>query len=230
MSYNIAIIAAGGHGSRIGSTLPKQYHVLRDKPILMHTISAFQGIADKIILVISEQMIPLWQSQCKEYDFDIAHEIVTGGNTRFESVQNGLQYIQHRHNDLTTENTAIAVHDAARPLVDPNLIRQSFLLCHQGQGNVLAIKSTNSVRIGSQLSSRAVDRNDVWLIQTPQTFPANILMEAFAEKEKPHFTDEASVVEHLGYNISILESTPRNLKITYPEDLIIAQMYLNNPI
>ncbi len=230
MSYNIVIIAAGGQGNRIGSTLPKQYHVLGDKPVLMHTISAFHGIADKIIVVLNEQMIPFWVAQCQEYDFNIEHELVTGGKTRFESVQRGLMYIQDTYNNLVNRETAIAVHDAVRPLTARDLIQTSFLLCHEGKSNILGIQSTNSIRIGMSESSKAVDRDKIWIIQTPQTFPADVLIEAFSQNEQPHFTDEASVVEHLGYNIHILEGNPKNLKITYPEDFIIAQMYLNqNP-
>lgn len=227
MPYNIVIIAAGGQGNRIGSTLPKQYHVLVDKPVLMHTISAFHGIANKIIVVIHEQMIPQWQSLCKEYDFKIKHEIVVGGKTRFESIQKGLRHIQDIHSDLVDENTAIAVHDAARPLITPQLIQKSFLLCQEGKGNILGIQSINSIRVGTPGSSKALDRDKVWIIQTPQTFPATVLMKAFAQEEQSHFTDEASVVEHLGYPISILQGDPKNLKITYPEDFTIAQMYLN---
>ncbi|WP_206367033.1 2-C-methyl-D-erythritol 4-phosphate cytidylyltransferase [Sphingobacterium sp. SGG-5] len=229
MLHNIVVIAAGGRGHRIESSLPKQYHVLNDRPVLMHTITAFGESADKIIVVIHPEMISLWEEQCKEYDFHIAHELVAGGPTRFESVKNGLNYIKEQYANLLTDHTAIAVHDAARPLVEPRLIQQSFDRCHQGEGNVLGVKSVNSVRIGTPLSSQTVDRNDVWLIQTPQTFPAEILMRAFEQEQQPHFTDEASVVEQMGYNIYILESNHRNLKITYPEDFIIAQMYLNSP-
>ncbi len=228
MSYNIVLIAAGGHGSRIDSAVPKQYHLLNDLPVLMHTISAFHKITDKIIVVLHPEMISLWKTQCSTYNFEIDHELVTSGKTRFESVKNGLSYIQEKYADLIVESTAIAVHDAARPLVDTTLIQKSFDLCHQGQGNILGVKSVNSVRVGTELSSKAMDRNNIWLIQTPQTFPAQVLIRAFAQKEEPHFTDEASVVEQMGYNIHILESNYRNLKITYPEDFIIAQMYMNS--
>jgi len=230
MPYNIAIIAAGGQGSRTGTTRPKQYHLLNDRPVLMHTISAFHGIADKIIVVISEPMIQVWQLQCEKYDFEVNHELVIGGKTRFESVQKGLGHIQDKYGDLVNEDTAIAVHDAARPLIDPELIRKSFHLCHQGKGNVLGIQSTNSIRIGSSRNSKAIDRDRVWVIQTPQTFPAPIIMQAFAQEEQPHFTDEASVIEQMGYDIHILEGHPNNIKITYPEDFIIAQMYLSGRV
>lgn len=226
MTYNIAIIAAGGKGSRIGSNLPKQYQLLDGRPILMLTLKAFEGIADKIILVIHPDMANLWRELCDKYQFSIAHEVVFGGETRFESVKNGVLYIEKEYPDLTTKNTAIAVHDAARPLISKDLIHRSFRLCHQGFGNVLGVKSTNSVRIGTEKSSEAMSRNNVWLIQTPQTFPADLMIRAFAQEEQDSFTDEASVVEKLGYNILILESDPTNIKITYPEDFAIAQAYI----
>lgn len=225
MNQNIAIIAAGGRGTRIASDLPKQYQLLDGKPVLMHTLEAFAGIANKIILVIDPKMAELWTELCAVHHFSVEHEIVFGGNTRFASVKHGLNYIQVQYPGFSFQNTAIAVHDAARPLISRDLIKQSFELCHQGHGNVLGIKSTNSVRIGSINSSQAADRNEVWLIQTPQTFPANILLQAFAQDEQENFTDEASVVEKLGYDVLILESTPTNIKITYPEDFAIAQLY-----
>jgi len=227
MPYNIVIIAAGGQGNRISSTLPKQYMLLKDRPILMHTIDAFKDCTDKIFVVIHSDMHDLWKSQCVQYHFETPHEVIFGGKTRFQSVQNGLRHIQHNYADLINENTAIAVHDAARPLITPELIQKSFLLCQEGKGNILGIQSINSIRVGTPGSSKALDRDKVWIIQTPQTFPATVLMKAFAQEEQSHFTDEASVVEHLGYPISILQGDPKNLKITYPEDFMIAQMYLN---
>ncbi|HMR19001.1 MAG TPA: 2-C-methyl-D-erythritol 4-phosphate cytidylyltransferase [Sphingobacterium sp.] len=226
MNHNIAIIAAGGQGSRIGSDLPKQYQLLDGKPILLYTLEAFSGIADKIILVIDPKMAEFWKELCREYQCMLEHEVVFGGKSRFESVRNGLHYIEQHYNNLTSKNTAIAVHDAARPLISRDLIRQSFTLCHQGFGNVLGIKSMNSVRIGSDKSSHAIEREKVWLMQTPQTFPADTLIQAFMQEEHESFTDEASVVEKLGYNVVILESNPTNIKITYQEDFAIAQAYI----
>src|SRR5690606_13763643 len=159
--------------------------------------------------------------------FKIKHEIVVGGKTRFESIQKGLRHIQDIHSDLVDENTAIAVHDAARPLITPQLIQKSFLLCQEGKGNILGIQSINPIRVGTPASSKTLHSDKVCIIPTPQTIQATVIMKAFAQEEQSHFTDEASVVEHLGYPISILQGDPKKLKITYPEDFTIAQMYLN---
>lgn len=230
MAYNIVIIAAGGKGSRFGSDLPKQYQLLQGKPVLMRTIEAFDGIADRVVVVIDPAMENTWQQMCTEHSFTFDHDIVFGGSTRFASVKNGLQFVGKKYADslLRSEDIAIAVHDAARPFADPALIRRSFELAHHGQGNVLGIRSSNSVRLGTSERSSAIDREQVWLIQTPQTFPAKELFDAFEQEEEQSFTDEASVVEKKGYNVLIVEGSPKNIKITYPEDFVIAQSYTKN--
>lgn len=226
MFHNIVIIAAGGKGTRMGSDLPKQYQLLNDRPVLMHTIEAFDNIADRVVLVIHPEMEGTWKKLCEEYGFQREHDIVFGGSTRFASVRNGLQFVeQHYAATMDIDDMTIAVHDAARPLVDPALIVRSFELARQGKGNVLGIRSTNTVRLGTAAHSTATNREEVWLIQTPQTFPAKVLFHAFQQQESKEFTDEASVVEKMGYNVLIVESSPKNIKITYPEDFAIAQSY-----
>ncbi|TDQ73860.1 IspD/TarI family cytidylyltransferase [Sphingobacterium yanglingense] len=229
MPNKIAIIAAGGSGTRLQSNLPKQYLLLQDKPVLMHTILAFSGIADRIIIVLNEEMIETWRSLCQDYQFDIPHELVSGGNSRFQSVKNALCYIA-TNTSLFDYPTAIAVHDAARPLVDRSLIVKSFELALQGQSNVLATPSINSIRIGDKSASKAIDRNNVWQIQTPQSFPASLLIEAFEQDETPMFTDDASVVEQKGHSIQLIESTERNLKLTFAADFKIAELYLKGEL
>lgn len=229
MPNKIAIIAAGGSGTRLQSNLPKQYLLLQDKPVLMHTILAFSGIADRIIIVLNEEMVETWRSLCQDYQFDIPHELVSGGNSRFQSVKNALCYIA-TNTSLFDHPTAIAVHDAARPLVDRSLIVKSFELALQGQSNVLATPSINSIRIGGKSASKAIDRNNVWQIQTPQSFPASLLIEAFEQDETPMFTDDASVVEQKGHSIQLIESTERNLKLTFAADFKIAELYLKGEL
>lgn len=229
MPNKIAIIAAGGSGTRLQSNLPKQYLLLQDKPVLMHTILAFSGIADRIIIVLNEEMIDTWRSLCQDYQFDVPHELVSGGNTRFQSVKNALCHIA-TSTPLFDYPTAIAVHDAARPLVDRSLIVKSFELALQGQSNVLATPSVNSIRIGDKSTSKAIERNNVWQIQTPQSFPASLLIEAFEQDETPIFTDDAAVVEKKGHSIQLIESTERNIKLTYAADFKIAELYLKGEI
>lgn len=227
MLKKIAIIAAGGTGSRLQSSIPKQYLLLQDKPVLMHTISAFIGIADRIVLVLHKEMIETWETMCEKYGFNIPHDLVVGGDSRFQSVRNALIYLENDMKGSIDSNVVIAIHDAARPLVSKELIKLSFEYALEGKSNVLGVKSTDSIRMGDERQSRAVDRNIIWKIQTPQTFPAPILLKAYEQDEMPIFTDDASVVEHIGHKIQILESTNRNLKLTFKEDFKIASFYLS---
>lgn len=230
MSNKIVIIAAAGTGSRLKSDLPKQYLLLNEIPVLMHTINAFVGIADRIIVVLHADMIETWQKLCQDHHFQIPHELITGGQSRFQSVRNAVLHIAKTTDQTLVTSTAISIHDAARPLVDRKLIMESFDMALTGKSNVLAIPSTNSIRIGSKLHSQAVDRDQVWQIQTPQSFPASVLMEAYAQNEVSTFTDDASVVEQLGVSIQLVESTPRNIKLTFIDDFKIALLYLGNTI
>ncbi|MBD1428158.1 2-C-methyl-D-erythritol 4-phosphate cytidylyltransferase [Sphingobacterium litopenaei] len=228
MLSRVVIIAAGGTGSRLNANLPKQYMLLNSKPVLMHTIQAFENHVDKIVVAIHADMVDYWNELCQENQFNIPHELVLGGKTRFQSIRNAINYLETRFPDFFfNEDSTIAIHDAARPLVDSDLIEKSFALAFEGKSNVLANKSTNSIRIGSINENDAVDRDTVWQIQTPQTFPAQVLLEAYQQLELPTFTDDASVVEKIGYSIHLIESSHKNLKLTFPEDFEIAKLYLN---
>lgn len=225
MHKKLVIIAAGGTGSRINNNIPKQFLLLDNKPILMRTIEKFYGIADRIIVSIHPEMMKYWKSLCKSHHFDLQHELVKGGSTRFQSVQNALNYFVET-TDTAIEKTSIAIHDAARPLVDRLLIERAFDLAITGKCSCLALKSTNSVRIGTSSQSKSISREMVWIIQTPQTFPAKIITEAYKQEESSLFTDDCTVVEKLGHSIEIIESTPKNIKITFIEDLKIAELYI----
>ncbi|MFZ4861877.1 2-C-methyl-D-erythritol 4-phosphate cytidylyltransferase [Sphingobacterium sp. Mn56C] len=229
MLNRIVIIAAGGTGSRIKSTLPKQYMLLAGIPVLLHTLAKFSPLVDKIVVVLHADMATLWDGYIKEYAITIPHDIVIGGNSRFQSVKNGLAYLQKQYQTQLTAATVIAVHDAARPLVDAKLIDLSLQEAAKGQCNTLATKSTNSIRIGTASQSKAVDRNSVWQVQTPQSFPAELLFNAYQQPESPLFTDDASVVETCGYTIKLIEGSATNIKITYPQDFEMAEQLLNNP-
>lgn len=228
MLRRIAIIAAGGTGSRLNKDLPKQYMLLQNRPVLLYTLNIFADITDKIIVSLHPDMFDYWNDLCISYNIHIKHEIVYGGNTRFKSVQNAVNYIFDNYGDLIEEETTISIHDAARPLTPKQLVNQSFQLASQGKSNVLAVQSTNSIRIGSPQESIATDRNKVWQIQTPQTFPAFILHEAYQQVESELFTDDASVVEKIGKPITLIESNYNNIKLTFQNDFEIANIILNN--
>lgn len=222
MKNNTVIIVAAGKGSRMQSSLPKQFLLLNGKPIVMHTIELFEPMVSKIILVLHPDMENYWNKLCAKFSFSVTHEICYGGETRFQSVRNGL----HALTQASERSTAIAIHDAARPLTNPYLIKKSFEMAHLGISNVLAMPSSSSIRVGDINSSQAIDRNKIWIVQTPQTFPANLIIEAYKQPERAEFTDDASVVEILGNPIHLLKSNQKNIKITYPEDIEIAQIYL----
>lgn len=227
MRENYVIIVAGGSGSRMNSNLPKQFLLLAGKPVLMHTIERFSGAASKpkIVIVLNESLLDYWKMLVEEYHFEIPHLVAQGGKSRFQSVKNGLDKIFQLEAD-NLEEVGIAIHDGARPLVSPTLIDDCFAALNKHQATVVAVQSTNSVRIGSASESKSVERENVWMIQTPQTFSAQILKEAFLQPELASFTDDASVVEKLGYPIHIIPGDHKNIKITFEDDLKIAQLYL----
>ncbi|MEJ2005973.1 MAG: 2-C-methyl-D-erythritol 4-phosphate cytidylyltransferase, partial [Cyclobacteriaceae bacterium] len=146
--------------------------------------------------------------------------VVTGGETRFQSVRNGLMIIED-------EAGLVAVHDGVRPLVDSDIIGASFRLAAVHGTAVAAVRLKESIRITDQDTTRAVDRSQFRLIQTPQTFRVSLIREAYQMKEIPSLTDDASVAEHAGHKISLFEGSYKNIKITTPEDLVIARALLN---
>jgi len=224
---NIVIIVAGGTGSRMNAQVPKQYMLLQEKPVLMHTMEKFYLSASKpeIVLAIHPEMLSYWQKLCSQHHFTIPHHICFGGATRFQSVKSALTYIH----ELGSPVDCIAVHDGARPLIATETIDQAYAEALVKKAVIVATKSTNSVRlsyVGD--ASKAVDRDLVWIVQTPQVFSSDLLWLAYQQKEMDYFTDDASVVEQLGNNIHVLEGSYKNIKITFPEDLAIAELYMRS--
>lgn len=228
------IIVSGGTGSRMESKLPKQFLELKGLPILMHSISAFYRNENsiKIVLVLNEAHQRIWEDLCIKYKFTIPHSIVFGGENRFNSVQNGLNSIIDQiekkisSNGITPLNyTLIAVHDAVRPLVSQDLINRAYEMAAKKGSAVPAIKSKDSIRIiDNEGKTKAIDRDSILLIQTPQVFRADLLQTAYQQAFKESFTDDASVIENSGYSINIVEGDLQNIKITYPNDLAIASL------
>lgn len=225
MQKKYVLVVAGGVGSRMKSDIPKQYMLLNGKPIVMHTLEKFAQATNRpeIILLIHPQMQDYWQELCSQYAFTIPHVLLHGGNSRFQTVRNGIAYIKQQNLDL--QQTLIAVHDAARPLISSELIDYCFDSAEVHPATVLATASINSIRMGDATENTAMDRNRIWQIQTPQTFHAELLLEAYEQEENDSFTDDASVVEKMGNAIYLLEGDYRNIKITQPEDISIAQLF-----
>lgn len=229
MSEKFVVIVAGGVGSRMNSTLPKQFHLLGKQPVLMHTITRFQQayLDAHIIVVLSVSMQSYWESLCTTYNFKPKHHIVSGGATRFQSVKNGLKFIQDKFTQQQQHDAIIAVHDGARPLLSASLLQRLYGRAEEVGAVIPAVRSINSIRVGNEAKNSAVDRDQVWQVQTPQVFAAKLLFTAYEQPEEVAFTDDASVVEKMGNIISMIDGDHFNLKITHPEDLNIAQIYLD---
>ena len=218
-----AIIVAGGKGTRMKSDVPKQFMRLKGLPVLAHTINAFLSYnpSISIILVLPSDEIKTWKEICEELKYDPPLTIVTGGETRFQSVKNGL-------NQINDDSGLVAIHDGVRPLIATDIIGASFRLAAVHGSAVAAVRLKESIRITDQDTTRAVDRSQFRLIQTPQTFRVDIIRKAYELKENPSLTDDASVAEQAGHKISLFEGSYANIKITTPEDLIVAEALLSS--
>jgi 2-C-methyl-D-erythritol 4-phosphate cytidylyltransferase len=212
-----ALIVAGGKGTRIKSKLRKQFLELHGLPVLMHTINAFYRYSEniKIILVLPKDDFNTWESLCRKHHFNKPIILQNGGDTRFQSVKNGLAKIDG--------DGLVAIHDGVRPLVSENIIGASFRLAAVHQSAVAAVQLKESIRMTDRDNTKAVDRSLFRLIQTPQTFQVKLIRDAYEMKEDPTLTDDASVAERAGHKISLFEGSYENIKITTPEDLIIAE-------
>jgi 2-C-methyl-D-erythritol 4-phosphate cytidylyltransferase len=225
MNYSeYALIVAGGKGTRIKSSVPKQYLELNGLPVLMHTISAFYRYSEKInvIVVIPEDDFSTWKSLCDKHSFHKPIVLQKGGDTRFQSVKNGLAQIPG--------DGLVAIHDGVRPLVNEDIIGASFRLAAVHKSAVASVRLKESIRITDQDTTRSADRSKFRLIQTPQTFQVDLIRKAYESKEDPTLTDDASVAERAGHLISLFEGSYENIKITTEEDLIIAEALLRNRI
>jgi 2-C-methyl-D-erythritol 4-phosphate cytidylyltransferase len=216
-----AIIVAGGTGSRMKSSSPKQFLLLEDKPVLMHTLQAFYACSlnPEIILVLNIHQQHTWEELCEKHDFRIPHRVVNGGDERFYSVKNGLIGIKGQ--------AVVAIHDAVRPLVSSALILRCFQSAEENGNAVVGITPTDSVRrLVSEEQTEALDRNKLVLIQTPQTFRIEQLKKAYLQPFRNEFTDDASVVERAGFPVYVIPGERENIKITYKEDLVLASLFL----
>ena len=216
-----AIIVAGGKGTRMKSQTPKQLLELDGLPVLVHTIEAFYRYSEaiKVILVLPADDITTWESLCVAYNYKRQVVLTVGGDTRFQSVKNGLEKIEG--------NTGlVAIHDGVRPLVSQDIVGASFRLAAVHGSAVAAVRLKESIRKTDQDTTIAVDRSDYRLIQTPQSFDLAVVKKAYQIKEEPSLTDDASVVERSGHAISLFEGSYSNIKITTPEDMVVAEALL----
>lgn len=216
-----AIIVAGGSGQRMQSAVPKQFLLLQGKPVLYHTLAAFYqaDTSTEIILVLPVDQFAYWETLIAELP-PIPHRLVPGGNSRFQSSQHAIQTL--------TEDGMVAIHDGVRPLIEPTLITASFQVAFEKGNAVLAVASKDSVRFYSPEMDafEHLNRESIRLIQTPQIFSVKDLQEAFKQSYSEDFTDDARVVEALGIHINLVEGSYKNIKITTPEDLLLAEVLM----
>ena len=215
-----AIIVAAGSGQRMGTEMPKQFLLLKGKPLLQYTIQSFlYSYQDmNIILVLPQPYILQGQEIITKIDAEEKVQITAGGETRFQSVKNGLAYITHP--------SVVFVHDGVRCMVSQKLIQNCFKQAVEKGSAVPAVAAIDSIRIDEGFSHYTIDRNKVRIIQTPQTFQSEVLAEAFKQEYNSAFTDEATVVEAAGNKVFLIEGDYNNLKITRPIDLYIAEKIL----
>jgi len=215
--YMWAIIVAGGTGSRMQTDVPKQFLELCGKPVLMHSIMAFADACEdiQVIVVLPSSQIAYWQELCSRHGFTLPHTIVEGGSTRFHSVKNGLS--------LLPDEGLVAIHDGVRPLVSRQTITGCFREATSYGCAVPVASVMDSVREVSGLTSRMLDRSALRLIQTPQVFDITLLKKAYEQEYTPAFTDDASVFEKAGHTIRLTEGNVENIKITTPNDLVVAE-------
>ena len=216
-----AVIVAGGSGKRMESELPKQFLKLANKPVMLHTLNVFHEFDKKlkIIIVLHSDYFDMWNSICEEYLCTVSHEVIKGGETRFDSVNNGLEAIK-------SDNGFVAIHDAVRPLVSIDTISRCFNSAMK-YGNALpAIFPNESVRIAIAGGNKPLERKNIYLIQTPQVFSVARIKEAYKQKYKPDFTDDATVFETLGEKINIVKGDLLNIKLTTPADIEYAEVLL----
>lgn len=211
-----ALIVAGGKGLRMGSELPKQFLPVGGKPVLMRTLEAFYRFdaAIDLILVLPEEQQDYWKELCEKHRFPVPHRIVSGGETRFHSVRNGLAFVSGAG--------LVGVHDGVRPFVSQEVIRRCYDAAATKRAVIPVVDVVETLRQLTETGSHTVDRSRYRLVQTPQVFDADLLKQAYEQDYTPFFTDDASVVEAMGTPVCLVEGNRENIKITTPFDLKVA--------
>lgn len=214
------IITAGGIGKRMNSSLPKQFIQIADKPILMYTIEKFYHFDPKcqILITLPEDWKLYWEELVVEQDFKIPHRVVSGGDERYHSIKNAIQYCYGDY---------IAVHDGVRPLVSSETIQKCISKLKKTDAVIPVISIGESLRQkNNDGTTKAVDRNDFYIVQTPQCFKRSTLEKAYSNEYHSKITDDAGLVEEAGFKISTVQGNYENIKITTQADLKYAELFL----
>ncbi len=215
-----ALIVAGGSGTRMDSEVPKQFLELDGRPVLMHAMEVFYRYDEEIniILVLPEKQVGFWKALCKKHHFVLQYQLAFGGETRFQSVQNGLQQI--------SDDGIVFIHDGVRPMVSLNTIQNCYEIAEKKGNSLPVIPVSESLREVHNNKNKAVDRSKYFLVQTPQTFRVSLIQQAYHQASSHDFTDDASLLESMGETIYLTEGNRENIKITYPEDMLFAKTFL----
>ncbi|MDF3028020.1 MAG: 2-C-methyl-D-erythritol 4-phosphate cytidylyltransferase [Fluviicola sp.] len=213
------IITAGGIGKRMGGSIPKQFLLLNDKPILMHTIERMHSFdpSAELIVTLPEDYLKDWEEMCQKYSFNIHHEIVPGGKERFDSIKNALQ---------KAKGDWIAVHDGVRPFVSRTVLNQLLEDVKKYRAVIPVIPVKETLRIADGESNATVNRDHYRVVQTPQVFEAKLIKKAYEQNYALTFTDDASVAEAIGARVHLIPGNDENIKITNPLDLSVAAIIL----
>ena len=220
-----AVVPAGGTGTRMGGTVPKQFLELNGKPILYYTLKTLQdcGIISELILVVPEKE---YDNACTDWlgKPEIVTKVVVGGEKRQDSVYNGFC-------ELSPQTEIVLVHDGVRPFLSHQMIQESVDAAREYGAAITAIPVNDTIKRvdDSGLVSQTVDRDGLWRVQTPQVFRYELLQEAFkkANSEKFYGTDEGTLIEHLGKPVKVVEGSEQNIKITRPEDLRLSEIFIS---
>ncbi|NOZ62950.1 MAG: 2-C-methyl-D-erythritol 4-phosphate cytidylyltransferase [Calditrichaeota bacterium] len=218
------IIAGGGRGTRMASAVAKQFLEIQGKPILFYTLKKFEqsSAIDNIVLTAPADSVGRVRDIVEKFHISKIRAIVAGGNSRQESVGNGLKKVSE-------ETTLVAIHDAVRPFVSERHIRSVVEAARENDAAILAVPVKDTVKIAVEGEIRATpDRRDMWLAQTPQVFSRQLIIRAYRRAAEENFigTDDASLAERLGVTVRIVEGSYANIKITTPFDLEIAELVL----
>ena len=207
------IIVAGGIGKRMNSPLPKQFIEINGKPIIFHTIEKFLAfdLSTQFIISLHEDYISFWNELLKKHHFSFNHKVVTGGEERFHSVKNAL--------DLVPNNALVGIHDAVRPYVNKQTIKNCFEGAKKHQAVIPVVNVTDTIRLVEKNTNKTLERANLRAVQTPQYFNSNLIKEAYNQNYRSKFTDDASVVETIGKEVFLVDGNIENIKITSQMDL-----------
>jgi 2-C-methyl-D-erythritol 4-phosphate cytidylyltransferase len=215
------VVVAGGKGLRMGGEIPKQFQLLGDKPVIMHTLECFYRTlpSAQLILVLPQEQHDYWKVLCYDFNFTVPCRVVAGGSSRFASVKNGLALIEDKA-------SLVAIHDGVRPFVARRVIEEGFEKALTHPAVIPVVEVVDTLRQTDGEDSFTVDRKAFKRVQTPQVFQTTVLCKAYEQEESPFFTDDASVVEAMEVPIHLFEGNLENIKLTTPFDWKVAQAIL----